>query len=689
MAGEPDPSVAAAAAVDPSVAEVPPAVDLTRPALLNQRFEIDPSAPLPTFANGPAQAFAVTDRHQPGRRLFALVCSPERPFRAHVLELLGNAAPPGLMPVVDHGLVQWGHDRRPAIIYVRPHGGAIGAVYGRDGRTISENDIVRRVVTPVVRALQFLDSVGASHRNIRLGNLYFMDEGRTELVLGDCVAVPAGLAQPLLFEPVERAIADPAGRGEGTSADDVFALGVVLVLLLLGYDPVAGEDDDAIITARLERGSYSVLCERQRVPLAMLEPLRGMLCDDPQARWSLDDLQAWISGGRTSVPRRNLANRPGVPLAFGRKEHFSLRTLARAFTRDVTRADGMIRAGHLEQWLRQRAHDDDLANRVADQVTAGAKAARWSAGSEQNLVSRIAILLDPRAPIRFQGLSVMADGLGAMLAFRWLGEGDAQTPGELLRTDLPGFWLQVQPKESMPPVALQRQIPRLAFLIGKHAAGYGLERCLYETNPGVSCQSPLVRELHVLTLKDLLLALEHAAKGSGEADLPMDRHIAAFIAARSDEGSEALLAAVSDPSRSKVVVGTLGLLAQAQRACDGPPLPALSAWLARLLPPAIEDFHHRKTRRELEKRIRSVARDGRLTELFDIINDPDRRSADMTGFMTASAAFDAAASRIRTLESDDPAQVARVREAGQSAAATASILASAIAACVILMSYLL
>ncbi|TVR81989.1 MAG: hypothetical protein EA405_07505 [Rhodospirillales bacterium] len=657
--------------------------------VLHQRFEIDARTPLPAFDNGTSRAYAVTDRLQAGRALFALVCSPVLPFRAHVLERLNGSLPSGLLPLVDHGLVSWAGERVPVLVYVRPEGGAVGAVYGRDGRSIAENDIIRRIATPIVRALRGLDSSSVSHRNIRLGNLYFLDEGRSELVLGDCVAGPPGMAQPIASEPVERAIASPAGRGEGGSADDVYALGVALVSLLLGYDPIADTDDDDIIMAKLERGSYSVLCERQRVPLAMLEPLRGMLCDEPLARWSLDELQAWISGGRTSLPRRTAGARPAAPFAFGRKEHFSFRTLARAFSKDVVRAGGVIRAGHLELWLRQRVRDEDLANRVADQVHVATKAARGNANAEQVLVSRVAMLLDPRAPICFQGLNVMPDGIGPLLAQRWLGDGDAQTPAALLQSDLPGFWLWAQGKDGTSLIAAHRQIPRLHFLIGKQTIGYGLERCLYETNPGIPCQSPLVRGSYVLTLERLLIALDRAAGTAGEADLPMDRHIAAFIASRSEGGTEALLAAIGDASRAKVVLGTLGLLAQGQRACGGLAVPRLSAWMARLLPPVIDEFHHRRTRREVEKRIKAVAPNGLLTELSDIVNDQDRRMSDMSGFMAASAAFEAASTRIRTLESDDPRQIARIQEAGRSAAATASILASAVAVCLILMSHLL
>jgi hypothetical protein len=45
-------------------------------------------------------------------------------------------------------------------------------------------------------------------------------------MLGECVSETSGVSQPAIFEPIERAMALPTGRGEGTPPDDMFALGV-------------------------------------------------------------------------------------------------------------------------------------------------------------------------------------------------------------------------------------------------------------------------------------------------------------------------------------------------------------------------------------------------------------------------------------------------------------------------------
>ena len=55
-----------------------------------------------------------------------------------------------------------------------------------------------------------MERLGLTHRAIRPDNLFFLDEAREILVMGDCVTAPAGFHQPPLLEPIERTMASPA-----------------------------------------------------------------------------------------------------------------------------------------------------------------------------------------------------------------------------------------------------------------------------------------------------------------------------------------------------------------------------------------------------------------------------------------------------------------------------------------------
>ena len=75
--------------------------------------------------------------------------------------------------------------------------------------------------------------------------------GRPGLRLGNATSD----GQPVLFEPPYSAMCLPAGRGDGSIADDVYALGVLLLCLALGHAPLMELDDATILRRKLELGT--------------------------------------------------------------------------------------------------------------------------------------------------------------------------------------------------------------------------------------------------------------------------------------------------------------------------------------------------------------------------------------------------------------------------------------------------
>lgn len=674
----------------PDGAEVQESAAGSHIAVLRDRFEIRVDRPLRPFATATADAFTVTDRRQPGQRLFALRCPVDLPARKRVRDVLRGNPAPGLLPILVHGVVDWpgSEQRHQALVYPQPLGGALGDGYGRGGRAMPEGEALRRFVAPMVKCLQGLSERGLTHRAINLDNLFFADEGKTELVLGDCIAAPPGYNQPSVFEPIERAMATPAGRGTGTTADDLYAFGVCLVLLLLGGNPLGQLDDYQTTMAKIERGSYGALCDRQRISPTMTELLRGLLHDDPSGRWSVNDVLQWLAKKPVKLPRRTALIRPAAPFSLAGEPLATLRGLAFAMARNVPAAASVIRDGHVETWLRQRARAEDTASAVTAEVAASAAGQSARMRSDDALVARVAMVIDPPAPIRYQGLSVMPDGLGPALAEAWLRDGNAQAPAGIIGLELPVRWIAAQPKAGAALGVSRRDFAELRAILENTALGYGLERCLYECNPGLSCQSPLVKRYHASTLKGILLALERAAATADDNAVPIDRHVAAFIAARSGHGVDSHLAALADRRPSALPLAMLGLLADLQQRLKCRPLPALARWLGSRMGPVIEIFHRRKTRQDLERQLDALIDKGNLADMYNLLSDGERRLADASGFGAAVAEFAGLAKRVQHLKTHDIEPTARVQERCYGTVATLSLLSSAAAAVLVVLAHL-
>jgi len=135
----------------------------------------------------------------------------------------------------------------------------------------------------------------------------------------------------------------------------------------------------------------------------------------------------------------------------------------------------------------------------------------------------------------------------------------------------------------------------------------------------------------------------------------VDRHLAAFIAARGkvnlDRRLATLEAAKGDVTQIKL--GMLGILATLQHRYGPAQLPCLTEWLAGELDTAINRFGARSTRDEVHKRLATAAGGGRLTELNAILNNEKSLRIDELAKNKAMREFVTAGREINQLESKE------------------------------------
>jgi hypothetical protein len=664
-------------------------VSRSGPVLLFDRYQIDPEKALVQLDSPSAQAYAASDRRDPGRELFALVCPPGLPPRDDIMVLLRGSNMRGVLPLVEWGRVYWPHVGQVcmAIIYERPLGGKVTDLNKDKGGGITEHDLPKRVIEPLIRTLQRLGGRHIAHRAIRPDNIYFLDAEKQDLVLGECASCPPGFDQPVVFETIECAMSSPGGRGIGHYSEDLYAFGVTLVLLLLGRNPVSGLSDEELITAKIESGTYATLCGNERIPVSLLEPLRGVLTDDPAERWGLDEMEKWLSGQRATPMQRKAAPKSEIPFSFGGKEHFTARTLGWAFSLDVSEAARVIRERQVEQWVRRGLKNAELADDLATALlTAKNHENNWR-GSDDLLVTHVSIILDPDGPVRYKDFAFMPEGFGPAFAVEILRRGNVQIPAEVISREIPSLWFAAQGEEKTTRSALEKSFIELREYLLNNDVGYGIERCLYMLNPSLPCQSPLVIQDYVANVRDLLPALEDAAKRVDTKNQPMDRHIAAFIVTRFKHNVIPHLQALNDPDEENSVIGMLSLLAILQWRLESEPLYGLASWVGGLLGPGIKRYHSRTTRRELEKEIPRLVRLGSLPELFDLVDNMERRRADTEGYADAVARFTIAEHEAQQLESSDAERELSAVASGQQSAAMTSIVTTLIVACVIFLTH--
>jgi hypothetical protein len=179
--------------------------------------------------------------------------------------------------------------------------------------------------------------------------------------------------------------------------------------------------------------------------------------------------------------------------------------------------------------------------------------------------------------------------------------------------------------------------------------GFGMERCLYELNRSLPCQSPLLQQSYVDHIDEMLPALDAASEHVDKRSRPIDNHVAAFIATHFKFDIQPHLKALSDSKEETSLIGMLSLFALMQWRLSKTPLYGLSSWLGGLLHPAIGTYHSRATRRAIEQEIPTLVRQGSLPELFDLIDNADRRTKDRADFQSAQLEFSHAEAEIQSI----------------------------------------
>ena len=647
------------------------------PVVLDDRYEIYPGSPLAEFDSPSARAYRAEDRLDSGRPLFALMCIPGMPIRRKEIASLAGNEFDSLLPLVDHGHLFWPLAGRQVytVIYQRPLGGrVVDAIAQLRNNDRGRNELMRKSIVAIRDALVDLMRHGFLHRGIRPGNLFFLDAERLHIVLGDAFTAPPGFDQPAAFETIERGMASPSGRGLGLPADDAYAAGVTLAFLAIGRNPVRHLQPRDLILAKVVDGSYATLVGRAPISVDLREPLRGLLHDDTEQRWSLDDLASWLGGRRVTPSQTKGKARAERGLKIAGHEYFELRTLAFAMAENPEAAVAAIRDGTVERWALRSLEDKDLASAISSSVAITDAHRGEIRGSDDVLVTRVVTMLDPEGPIRYKRFSFMPEGFGSALAVEMLRNATGRIQAEILQAELPQMWFDQQ-KAVIPGEATEaRLFAQMRGFLQIQEPGYGLLRCLYELNLSLPCISPLLANDYVVDIEELLPALDRASHDVDTRGYPIDDHIAAFIASRYEGNLERHLVSFGKTSEVEMTVGVLGILSSLQAKLGPPALYGLSSWVGGLIGPAIRLYRSRTRRREIENEIPKLVRDGSLPAILALLNNAEALSHDEFDFEEAKAEFQEADEEISRVEINILPSSEENRRIGQQSAAVFSVI---------------
>jgi WD40 repeat protein len=227
---------------------------------------------------------------------FAAPSERER-FRREA-EAIAHLDHPNIVPVYEVG-------EAAGVPYFSMKYYAGGSLAKHKRETSSDTRTVARLVESTARAIHHAHQRGVLHRDLKPSNVLLDEEGRPHVAdFGlakrfDPAAGPRDVST-VAGTPAYMAPEQAAGRGELTTASDVYGLGVILYELLCGAPPFDGDSPLAILRQLNEQSPPKLTIRNPRVPRDLETIAFKCLEKDPRRRYEnaqelADDLARWQS----------------------------------------------------------------------------------------------------------------------------------------------------------------------------------------------------------------------------------------------------------------------------------------------------------------------------------------------------------------------------------------------------------
>lgn len=607
--------------------------------LLDDRYRVDMTRRLTHLDSPGGEAYAVRDEHDGSDRYYAILQNPAIPRRhALVTSLLGAPAANVLNPVLQKvARPAAGQPRRLITMIEMPSGPSLAIAAQRSA--ISAQMIRRHILPGIVKALTALHARDVCHRSIRPENIFFTSDSLEDVVLGDCFTAPPASGQDACYEPLERASADPFGRGEAGVEADLYALGASLLAAHLRRNPEEGRDAERMHSSRIGQGSFWALTGGTEVPGVVGSLLRGLLNDDPDERWTLKELALWLE---SAVPSRRSVNQLWTfsrPVTFRRQTYSDRRVLARSFAQHPLEAAPFLRNIDFTNWIQNMVTTELFSEKLEKAIDARNDADLSSSRhGDHALVARVTAHLDPRGPVRFRGVSVCLDGIGPALACAY-GEKDERKIEAFQTlfdgTVLPAI-LEIVAERNPDAAFLSPKLLKATHTVRSSSPSGGVLRVLYDLNPALPCLSPHMQGNFVSSPRALLKMIDALVGSGAELSRLLDPHVLAFFASRVPQAPrdvDRMAAVGKDPAR--LMGAVTDLLAFLQETLAIERLENLSRHLARGMKPLVGALKGKQRRESMLEKLEEIGNSGDICRLAKLVDLGRAKMADDQEFLRA------------------------------------------------------
>lgn len=607
----------------------------------NKDVEIFPTQPLKQYDRGPVKAFTAKGRGSFPDEIFALVCEDSLTPRINIMQKYIRLDNPNMARLLGSGSVFWPPTRsyKFVLIYSDNLGQAVMADDTKGGLGLKQDTVVTSILPPLLNVMKDLRDKDMVHGAIRPSNMFIKSAGNYgNIILGDCLSTPASYNMDAVYETAERAIVSPLGRGLGTQADDLYALGVALTVMLRNDDPLKGLSERQIIERKLEDGTYIALTGKDRFTGAILELIRGLLVDDAAQRWSLDEVRGWIEGTRVAPKQNKKRTKASRPMLFNGKKFTRPELLADELHYSPEETAQILENGSLDQWLQRAIENKTLFENVQTGIKTAEDMQKGS-GYTHKLATHISIALHPAGPIRYKDVNLMPSAVGPVLTEAVIQKRELSTFIDYFRQHFVMQWVNMQTESVVDTGGILGKFDTCRKYLQQKGVGFGIERCVYFSNENAPCLSETLLEYSVRGSEEFIHAMEHVSRSPSRPEMLLDRHMIAFLSVKDSNNVDPFLHELNSQDRHIRILGELKTFSTIQKRLKLGNFPGLSGWIAENLEYVYEYFHDRDQRKLIQKHIGKLKDKGDLVKIAAFFDEENVYKTDLDMFGKAMVEY--------------------------------------------------
>lgn len=513
----------------------------------------------------------------------------------------------------------------------------------------TEYNVINNFIAPINDLLHSMHNNAMAYGSLNPSNILVSNDKK--LYLDECISKIASSQQPALFEPLERCYLWGINKGGANEISDYYAFGMCIAYLIFkGNHSIFKQDSnderiqENLFYQRVDKGTFQAFFENSKVSPVYRDLLKGLTLDNKEERWGYTEVCEWLKGNKVAIITSNhdLANRP---VSFNDKHFINIRYLVEEIQRNWDISMNFLKDNSVVKWLKRNMEfSEPIAEYIDDVIGVKRNSKGLFKMDDEVFIALVLFFLDPDHLVRFRDSRMTLSALPAYIWTSFINNHSSERAHKIIKMLATNFFSAFSEatkfrdlRTGRYPVKLVGDI--LSRNLEIKTPGFGLEKCLYDLNPFLACQSEALSKYLILNIDDLLMHLEQIALETKE--IYLDNHMLSFITSHLEMNDELKLPPFPElkgfKHRNELI--NLYILSSAQQSSKHSSLPHLTQALKHEFARIVDLFHSKDMTKSMAERLEHVILIGNFNNALKSMLDFKQIKADRDFYYAALAEY--------------------------------------------------